>query len=1188
MAAVLLACAPVSVARVGSGGMTVQAVEGRQFSGQVAAIGIDCAAAAASGSATIAWGDGQSSPAQFTQASTSELDVSGSHTYGEEGSYSGFVSGSWSCGGGAPHEFSEPFGAQVADAQLSAAGAGAPGGAGAGTLQATAGQPFSGPLATFTDADPGGTAGDYSASVNWGDGSPTTPAAIRAGAGFVVDAAHTYAAAGSYTITVTITDAGGARASVTDTAWVAPAPAPPVASFTLPSGIRAAGVALLDAGGSRSPGSQPVSFGWTVHGPGVLGGSASITCGPGTSELQTSFAHAGAVAVTLRVTYASGAVSTVTHTLAVAGGRIGMVRSPNVRLSQWFLCLRGPADPIVQVTENGGPPPGCQDEYRVGLLDVVGCLTAVNDISQVPGPERTVLGCQGYVAFGHCFPPPPTGRFARPAAAVAPMQGTAGGPRCLACGPGGRPALPTIAPFLLSDQTARVNGLDVTPGSGAVVVLDTVDGLLASSNAEVSLLDGALPLTGGYLRIPAFDTNGDIRLLDTNLDKLKAQHPYLRQVLNLAGFQLGGTLTVDLVQSRAKIAASLTLPVSLTDLNGDTVKSTLTATADDQQGLVLDDLFVNVPAAKFGDAFEFDKLRFCYQRQIKEGFCQKQTGADFGSADGSTKSSWNATGVVNLLGVGVNASPPPPTYGLGFVDGHFAFGGAAVSFPDPGIPLGDTGVNLTSIGASLGVDPTRLTGSIGLNAAGIVSIDGDLFMVFASPQSPYSFTGSELGDCCSLPNVTADGLGLAAGGDVTLDLPDPLGRQKLASGWMMYVYPDYLAAAGSVGIDAFGGALKVNGSIEGQFALSSGAFDVEGNVAVHVIFIDMNSDAVVSSTGIGACGSITIDWGFGTSTVSAGGGYRWGDSFPSAWIGSCDLGPYRASVSPAGDAHAARPSPTVQVPPGLPTEMIKVLGAGGAPDVTISGPGGVRASTAGGSRALARPFVIYRVPQQDATYIAVIDPPAGAYTIAANPGSAAITQILHAEGIRPSVRARVLRARGGLRLLYRAIPHPGQTTAFFEQGPGVFRRIGTRAAARGWLALHPAPGPGGRRRILAEVFEDGVPVLPGPGRPAAFVVASYRAPSPRRLGRIGHLSVRHLASTVIISFPGVPGAHRYAVTVTLSSGQHLLYVLSGRRLRIAGVPGEITGAVTVQALGDGARTRTGAPTRAPIARARGG
>jgi len=1148
----------------------IESTEGQQLQARLAQVTIDCAAGSASGTGTIVWGDGRTSTAQVTQVSTSELDVSGAHTYSDEGLYTGSVSGEWSCAGGSPRSFAASFAAQVTDASLSASAA---------ALSGAAERSVSGTLATFSDANPASSVSDYRATIDWGDGSAATAGSVSAaGRGFRVGGSHVYAAAGSYTATVTISDDGGSYATASVTVTISPP-----ATFTLPARVRAGAIALLNAGGSRSPGAQVTGYGWTVRGPGVLDGNASVTCGRGTSELRTSFFRPGTVTITLRVAYASGAVSTTAHRLVVAGGHARVLHWPQVRLSQWFLCLRGPGDPTLDVTQNGGPPAGCQDEYVDGLLDVVGCLTAVNDISQVPAPEQTVLACQGYVFAGHCFPPPPSGRFGRFAAFA--TSGTVGGPQCMACHLG----FALFPAFLISKDTVRINGIDVAPTSSAAVVLDSNDGLLASSDATVSLLDGSLPLADGYLRIPAFDAHGDIRLLDTNLDQLEAEDPYLRTLLNLAGFRLGGTLTVDLVSRRAKIAASLTLPSSLTDLSGDTVKSTLTATADNQRGLVLDDLFVNVPAASFGGALELDKLRFCYQRQIRERFCQAQTGVDFGSADSSAKPSWNATGEVSLLGVGVRAAPPPPTYGLGFVDGHFAFGGAAVSFPDPGIPLGDTGVNLTSIGASLGLGPTRFTGSIGLNAAGIVAIDGELFMVLASPQSPYAFTGEELGGCCSLPNVTAQGLALAAGGDVTVDLPDPLGRQQLASGWVMFVYPDYLAADGTIGVNAFGGALKLDGSVEGQFALDSGAFNIEGTVAVHVIFIDMSADAVVSSSGIGACGTVSIDWGpFGTSTATAGAGYRWGDSFPSAWLGSCDLGPYRASVTPAHAPRALGASHILIVPAGLPTEMVKVRGAGGAPDITIRGPNGISASTAGATQAFSKPFAIYRVSGQDTTYVAIIDPPAGEYAISANSGSPAILGILHADGIRPSVHARVVARRGRLRLIYSVKPEPGQRVTFFEQGAGVYRRIASSTAARGALTFAPAPGPAGRRLILAELFENGAPVLRRPGAPPAITVAAYRAPGPRRLDRVAHLRVRHLDARVVIGFSAVRGTRRYAVTISLSSGQRLLFLIARRDLTVRGVPGEITGRVAVQALGDGASTRSGPTLAASIPKARGG
>src|SRR5207245_3578627 len=128
---------------------TIEPTEGSQFSGQLAT-----ASCSIFGTPTIDWGDGQTSPA--TVDATHSL-ISGTHTYTEEGTFNGSVSYSDDCGS---HKVA--FQAKVADAALSATGV---------PVSATAGVAFSATVATFTDADPAGTASDYTATISWGDGS---------------------------------------------------------------------------------------------------------------------------------------------------------------------------------------------------------------------------------------------------------------------------------------------------------------------------------------------------------------------------------------------------------------------------------------------------------------------------------------------------------------------------------------------------------------------------------------------------------------------------------------------------------------------------------------------------------------------------------------------------------------------------------------------------------------------------------------------------------------------------------------------------------------------------------------------------------------------------------------------------------------------------------------------------------
>jgi hypothetical protein len=80
---------------------------------------------------------------------------------------------------------------------------------------------FSGTVANFTDNDTSQPASNFTATINWGDGS-TTAGVISGSAGsFAVSGTHTYADEGTFTVTVAVTDVANAQnASSTGTATV--------------------------------------------------------------------------------------------------------------------------------------------------------------------------------------------------------------------------------------------------------------------------------------------------------------------------------------------------------------------------------------------------------------------------------------------------------------------------------------------------------------------------------------------------------------------------------------------------------------------------------------------------------------------------------------------------------------------------------------------------------------------------------------------------------------------------------------------------------------------------------------------------------------------------------------------------------------------------------------------------------
>jgi hypothetical protein len=157
-------------------------------------------ATAADFAATITWGDGSSSPGTVTADGTG-FKVAGSHAYADEGSYP--VTVTVLDEGGSTVAATDT--ATVADAALTA-----------GLINVSCG---SGPCVVtfgFGDANPGATVADFTATINWGDGSSSAGVVSASGGGFVVSGSHVYADdGGGHAITVTVTDDGGSTVSST-------------------------------------------------------------------------------------------------------------------------------------------------------------------------------------------------------------------------------------------------------------------------------------------------------------------------------------------------------------------------------------------------------------------------------------------------------------------------------------------------------------------------------------------------------------------------------------------------------------------------------------------------------------------------------------------------------------------------------------------------------------------------------------------------------------------------------------------------------------------------------------------------------------------------------------------------------------------------------------------------------------
>lgn len=198
-------------------GVDAAAVEGASFTGPVATF-TDAFpnAVPANYTATITWGDGGSSTGTVVATTTpGAFAVRGTHTYAEEGNFP--VSTAVGFPGGTATFTSR---GNVADAALHAQGL---------ALPATRLTAFAGTVATFTDADPGGVVGDYTATIYWGDGTNSPGTVSADGTGFKVTGSHTFAQ-GLFTISTSIRDAG---APVVATSTLTVDLTPPVTTATV-------------------------------------------------------------------------------------------------------------------------------------------------------------------------------------------------------------------------------------------------------------------------------------------------------------------------------------------------------------------------------------------------------------------------------------------------------------------------------------------------------------------------------------------------------------------------------------------------------------------------------------------------------------------------------------------------------------------------------------------------------------------------------------------------------------------------------------------------------------------------------------------------------------------------------------------------------------------------------------------
>jgi len=303
---------------------TITVPEGQFFSGTVAVFNDTYKANPASDfTATIDWGDGTTTAATVVGQNgvlTVVADTANTHMYLDEGSFNIKVTIKDDAPGTATAVAQTTVVVTEAD-QLS----GAPN---QPILVAGAGVPFSGPVANFLDTYVENVASDFTATINWGDGT-TTPGVVSGGNGaFTVSGSHTYAGPSkTELVTVTLSEdaPGTASATVSNNFLI---------GITIGNPGIGGGAAGGGAGGVGAGGVGAGGGGEFVNGPAGFNTAIGVLLGPpapqSTESTESTPSHGTTGTKPAAATAPVPVISGVLTTNAVANGNTTTAANPNV------------------------------------------------------------------------------------------------------------------------------------------------------------------------------------------------------------------------------------------------------------------------------------------------------------------------------------------------------------------------------------------------------------------------------------------------------------------------------------------------------------------------------------------------------------------------------------------------------------------------------------------------------------------------------------------------------------------------------------------------------------------------------------------------------------------------------------------------------------------------------------------
>ncbi|HQU42393.1 MAG TPA: TIGR03118 family protein, partial [Pirellulales bacterium] len=367
-------------------GLTIAPTEGAAFSGPVATFTDgDGNTSTAAYTATIVWGNGATA-AGTVSFGGGKFSVLGTQTYTDEASEAvsvivrDFDGASATVAGKA----------NVADAPLTGTQA---------SIAATLGATFSGSVASFTDANPNATTSDFTATIDWGDGTSSAGiVSAAAGATYIVAGSHTYAQAGSMTATVTINDVGGSQAAIDDPASVVDID---VLGATLASIAPTEGTPVIGTIATVVDSNLATTAGELA---------AAIDWGDGTTTLGTVTGAAGAFVVVDAHTYVGEGRLPLSVTVAHVGGTATATDQTTITVADTgTLSISGAAFAATEGETYSGEVATVSDTYAAPAADFTATIAwgdGTVSTASVSGPDGhfTLSGTHVYLEEGTYSP----------------------------------------------------------------------------------------------------------------------------------------------------------------------------------------------------------------------------------------------------------------------------------------------------------------------------------------------------------------------------------------------------------------------------------------------------------------------------------------------------------------------------------------------------------------------------------------------------------------------------------------------------------------------------------------------------------------------------------------------------------------------------------------------------------------